>query len=364
MKKLPILCLLAAAILLSSCGADEMGDATSAPNGTENAVTTTTAESAGTTAAGTTANEEGDKSEPEAPVADEAFADLVKEFPIVSEPTGDFVTENSSVMIDDAVKRAESMKDSVLQFKVSQFRDMGGLGSDEERFTVTIKKIGEDYQNITETTVVSDGKTSKIVSSDTYVNGMYYYSGPVIGSESILKCKVPMSKAQFEQYVLGESADREAEKTIELGNLVELVDQAALRMAGMTEEGGCNYYAIGVSEEVLKKLDLLDMIGDQFGFAMTDDGLADIAIVVMLDKEGDLSRICIDLPLEYSVEEGDLSMTVTIPVELEITLRAAAADDKVKAPADANSYTKKTVEAFFHVDDRPDDKTTVSGEAN
>lgn len=103
----------------------------------------------------------------------------------------------------------------------------------------------------------------------------------------------------------------------------------------------------GLKAENLEALGLMESFEDEFGGMIAEDSLSKIAIAISLDKDGNLEHIYIDLPLEFSISEGDFSMTFGISIEMEISVRAVTADDKIEAPADADSYQEMTVDEYF-----------------
>lgn len=370
MKKLPVILLLAASLLLTACNsefepADDEDDtkvASTAPEGdattTPESDTTTAPEGDTTTApeSDTTTAPEGDTTtapeqpdDPDVPVVDEVFADLMEKYPIVSEPTGSFASGTAAEVVGNALKDAELLEDFVVQLKASIAMNMGALGSQDEQVVSTITKFGDAYKSVTETTSMADGVSSTTTETNTFVDGYYYYFSQFDGDDEFTeKIKIKLTRDLFDQYVLGET-DGEVEgiDDVELSQFADMLENAIDFAAGMTAEGGCRYFAGGLKAENLEALGLMESFEDEFGGMIAEDSLSKIAIAISLDKDGNLEHIYIDLPLEFSISEGDFSMTFGISIEMEISVRAVTADDKIEAPADADSYQEMTVDEYF-----------------
>lgn len=354
MKKLPVILLLAVALLLSACEAEQSTDSA----GDKTSAATTTDEKTATEGNVTTtlAVEDEMPNEPEATVDYETFADLIEKFPVVSAPTGSFASATSSEKIGEAVEKMEAWEGGVMQFKASISANMGSLGSQEEQITATLTMLDDAYQSVTETISTGEGERITVTQSQTYVDDVYYYLYQMDGDdESTEKYKVTMSLDDFKENILGETEEIGDVDDVELSQFITVVDEALRYTAGMTEEGGCTYFAKGLSADALADIDLLeDMVGE-LGFGLTEDCLSEIATVITLDSEGDLKGIYFDLPLELSIEEGGLSMTMSMSIQMELTVRAAAAEDKVEAPADADSYEELSFDDVFDPDNWFDD---------
>lgn len=370
MKKLSVILLLVTALLLTACGDDEAAN-TSADD-QQSAVTTT----AGTTDGGDKDEgkaDEGDPSvtdggetpeNPDSPEFDEAFAALMEKFPVVSAPTGSFASASSAEKIGEAIKRMDAWEGGVMQFKATVGVDMGSLGNQEEQIVSTLTTTDGAYQSVTETTSISADETYTVTEKQIFADGVYYYLYQADSDDEFSeKYKIPLSFADFEEKILGETEEAtEGIDELELSQFTDMIEKALNYTAGMTKDGGCTYFGLGLSADDLEDTGLTESFGEELGGTLTEDCLSKIATVVTLDKEGDLKGIYLDLPIEFSIDEGGLSMTMSMTVQLEVTVRPITANDKVEAPADADSYEELTLDDILFGDDWLDDDWFVDEE--
>lgn len=363
MKKLSLILLLVTALLMTACGGDEMVDA--GDNDEQTAATTTV----GTTDGGD--NDEGDRNDvdpsvtddgddgdetpedPDAAVFDEAFAELMEKFPVVSAPTGSFASASSAAKIGEAIKRMDAWEGGVMQFKATIGMDMGALGSQEEQIVSTLTTTDGAYQSVTESTSIAAEETYTTIEKQIFADGVYYYLYEVEGDDEFTeKYKIPLSFADFEEKILGKVEEAaEGIDELELSQFTDMIEKALKYTAGMTQDGGCTYFGLGLSAADLAASGLTESFGEELGGYLTEDCLSKIATVVTLDKEGDFKGIYFDLPIEFSIDEGDLSMTFSMSVQMEVTVRPVTADDKIEAPADADSYEELTLDDILNTDD-------------
>lgn len=346
MKKLSLVFLLTAALLLTACD-----EGAGAVNSTTTGTTTTTTTSA--------TNPPDDPVTPDEDAElTEAMNALVEKFGALSEPTGSFASTSPTELIEKALGSMEEYEGGVVGLKASVSANMGMLGSQNEQIESTIKMLGDAYQIITETTSASDGETYSSFESDTFIDGYYYYyyEYKMPGEEDwVEKYKIPMSFDSFMENVAGrdESLLEEEESTDsdEYKQFADMFSGALKTHVGMNAEGDCCYITVGLSQEVLEGLTMFeDLIGMEAG-GITEESLSKIASVITLDKDGNLKGIYLDLPLTFNIEEGDFSMTMSMSIQMEITVRAATAEDKIEAPADADEYEEMTFDDWFGYDD-------------
>lgn len=352
MKKLPIILLLTASLLLAACDSADSGNSDDlSDDAVSSAATTTAGETSDPSADETTAAPDSNE-EPNAAVDNEAFAELMKKFPIVSAPTGSFASASAVEKIEDAVEKMEELEDGVVQFKASISMDMGMLGSQDEEIAATLVKFGDAYKSTTETTSKADGETSKTLESDTFVDGYYYHVYEDEADDSLNeKYKIELSREKFDELILGVTDESlEGVDDFDFSQFTDILKNALKQTSGMTEDGGCSYFALGLNADAMDGFSLMEDLGEEMGDYLSEDCLSKIATVITLDKEGDLKGIYFDLPLEISVEEGDFSMTMALSMQMEITVRKATAADKIEVPADADSYEEMSIDDYLDLD--------------
>ncbi len=290
MKKLSVILLLVTSLLLTACGGDEMVDP--GDKDAQTAVTTTVSTTDGT--------DNG--------AGDEVFADLMEKFPVVSAPTGSFASASSSEKIGEAIKRMDAWEGGVMQFKATIGMDMGTLGSQEEQIVSTLTTTDGAYQSVTESTSIAAEETYTTIEKQIFADGVYYYLYEVEGDDEFTeKYKIPLSFADFEEKILGKVEDAtEGIDEVELSQFTDMIEKALQYTAGMTKDGGCTYFGLGLSADDLAASGLTESFGEDLGGYLSEDCLSKIATVVTLDKEGDLKGIYFDLPIEFSIDEGGL----------------------------------------------------------
>lgn len=368
MKKLPVILLLTVSLLLAACdsadadGANDLsdettpaatttvgGDETSAP---EDDVTAAPEGEVTDEPSGETTSAPDSSDEPTEPEANEAFADLMKKFPIVSAPTSSFAASSSEEMIGNAVEKMEKLEDGAVQVKASISTDMGMFGSRDEEFVMTLMKLGDAYQSTTESTSTVDGERYTTLERYTYLDGCYYYLYEDASDDSFNeKYKITLTREDFDEFVLGITDEAvEGVDDFDFSQFADMIKNALEQTSGMTEEGGCSYFSRGIKADAIEDFSFIEDLGEEMGDYLTEDCLSKIATVITLDKDGDLKGIYFDLPLEISVEEGDFSMTMALSMQFEITVRKTTADDKIEAPADADSYEEKSIDDLLDLD--------------
>lgn len=360
MKKLSVILLLVTSLLLTACGGDEMVDP--GDKDAQTAATTTVSTTDGTDngagdedEADPSVTDDGNETpeEPDSPEFDEVFADLMEKFPVVSAPTGSFASASSAEKIGEAIKRMDAWEGGMMQFKAIISMDMGTLGSQEEQIVSTLTTTDGAYQSITESTSIAADETYTTTEKQIFADGVYYYLYEVEGDDEFTeKYKIPLSFADFEEKILGKVEDEaEGIDEVELSQFTDMIEKALQYTAGMTQDGGCTYFGLGLSANDLAASGLTESFGEDLGGYLTEDCLSKIATVVTLDKDGDLKGIYFDLPIEFSIDEGGLSMTMSMSVQMEVTVRPVTADDKVEAPADAEDYDELTLDDILNTDD-------------
>ncbi len=360
MKKIPVILLLTAALLLSAC--QSVGSVnTDAGDDSVSAAETTDSAAENPAEPGTTSPDEAEapdgpndeESTDEESTEDETFKALLAKYPIVSAPSGIFASSDSAKLIADAAEKVAAMEDGVLQIKASVDMNLGAIGNQNENFTMTLKKIDGAYQSVTETVSSSNGESDKSIETVLYVDGCYYYLYEIEGDEeSTVKYKVPLTAEKFKEYISGESGNI---SDVDLGEIAALFGKAMKNYAGMTEDGGCTYFAHGYNASDLSDLALFEDMLLESGELLTEDSLSNISIVFSLDKDGALRGLYFDLPLEISISEGGFSMSMSMAINFEITVQSVVEGDKIEAPADADSYELWTEDDLFISDDYWDD---------
>lgn len=342
--------LLLAMMLFSACGAETAEDIalTSGKPADSQAVTTdtvaeTTAPSATTQAEVT---EEAQDDVVEAPVADEAFADLLTKYPIVSELTGSFASANPVELIEDGFEKAEAMKGGVIQMNMTMSMDMGMLGSQEEKLNMTLTQDGDDYRSVTESVSTQNGETYTERLTTTYVGETLYSLTQLNqnGEELVEKYKVSMSADDFKDYIAGDDQGIQDVSDADIGKLADMIGNAIKTYSGMTEEGECVYFAKGFNTQDIGGIDLFTDMTDEIGTYLSDNCLDNIALVVTLDQDGSLKSIYIDMPIEISIEEGEFSMNMGMSIQMELSIRELTEADHIEVPEDADSYETRTFE--------------------
>lgn len=366
MKKISLVCLLIAAMLFSACEAESNDNASTTASATSGQAETSVTKAETTVPSVSEGEVTTGEDEPllDVPTEDGAFADLLTKYPIVSELKGSFASAKPTDLIEDGLKKVEEMEGGVVQIGMSMSMDMGMLGGQEEKMSMTLIQDGDDYRSLSETTSTLDGETYTTLKSDTFVDGTYYYlyqSGE--GEDEIVeKYKIPLSVERFEEYISGDSEGIEDVSDADLGQIADMIGNALKTAAGMTEDGGCVYFAKGFNTDALKDLELFADMTDEIGDYLSDDCLDNISFAVTIDKDGALNGIYIDMPIEISIEEGEFSMSMTMSITMELTVRPLTEADKIEAPEDADSYETLTEEDLFAWldDEEPDEGDEVT----
>lgn len=286
---------------------------------------------------------------PDTPTETLPFADLMAKYPIVSELSGRFADRAPADLIGDGLEAVKAMESGVLQIDASISADMGLLGSSEDRINVAVTVNGNDYKSVVESTTLSDGALYTTVESDTYADGVYYYLYRFADGQNDFteQYKAPLTAERFQAYLSGNLEIAEGADDADIGQITALVEHAFEFAAGMTEDGGCVYYAKGFSVEDLNKLAALADFEVNLGDYLSEDSMADIALAVLLDENGSLKTVYLNLPLKITFESEGLSISMDISAALEMNIRGLTEQDTIDPPADADDYLTLTEEELF-----------------
>lgn len=349
MRKLSVLMLLML-FLLTSCRTASRSNDSSETEGLSSATQSeTVSEPLEPSVSSGAVSTDGNAELPEAPTDDLPFEELGQKYPIVSECTGIFASRTPTDIIGAGLEAVNAMERGVMQIDASISADLGLLGSSIEQMNVSVTADGDDYSSTVRSTTLSNGEVYTTVESDLYTDGVYYYRYAFEDGQNdfVERCKAAMTAERFRAYLSGNLGVMEDVEEADLGQIAALVDNAFEFDSGMTEDGGCVYYAKGFTVDDLNRLVTLADFDEDMGDYLTEESMANISLAVLMNADGSLRTLYLHLPLEISIESEDLTLSMTVAAQAEMTVRPLTDRDAVDAPADAEDYATVTEEELF-----------------